>query len=68
MSLGVLLYKLKIFGGMVPDSLSLSIALSYLAISITTSLAGLIFHGLMRGIFLKSISVENEIWMNARSA
>jgi len=68
MSLGVMLYKLKIFGGMVPDRLALAIALSYLAISITTSLAGLIFHGFMRGIFNRSLPVENVVWLKKRSA
>lgn len=68
MSLGIMLFKLKNIGGMVPDSLALAIALSYLAICITTSLAGLLFHGLIRGIFKKSLPVKKEVWVNRRSA
>ena len=67
-SLGTLVYKLKVFGGMVPDSFALSITLSYLAISITTSLAGLILHGLFQGIFIKSLPVEKVIYDRAKSA
>ncbi len=68
MSLGIMLYKLKKLSGMVPDSLALVIALSYLAICITTSLAGLLFHGLILEIFKKSLPVENEVGMSRRSA
>ena len=67
-SIGTLLYKLKIFGGTAPDSLALMIALSYLSISITTSFAGLLFHSLVKRIFMKSFPINSFVWERAKSA
>jgi hypothetical protein len=68
MSLGILFYKLKVLGGAVPDSLALVIALTYLAIAITTSMAGLIFRGFIWSVFKKSLPEEKSIWKDARIA
>ena len=62
LSLTTMLYKLKVLGGSVPMRFALLIAFTYLIIAITSSMAGLIFHGLIRGIFKNSLSAEIDIF------
>jgi len=54
MSLVTLFYKLNRVIGFEGDQAVISIIFTYLAISITTSIAGVIFRSLVRGHYLKS--------------